>query len=116
MNLIVFKTAAEAPLALLLLSTPAAPLRDCIFRLHPAMSMDDFRAREGEVVFPDRTTEYRCSYATTGDETLIEFENQIGWKFVVRMGTGGSGTWSAERDAETISGIALEPRVDCSMD
>jgi hypothetical protein len=119
MSLIVFKTAVGAPLAILLLSAPDALPHGCIFTIHPAMTAADFATREGQVVFPDRPTEYRCNYASAGEETLIQFENQVGWKFVIRIGANGRGTWSAANHAETISGIALQPSLDdegCSLD
>ena len=109
MNFIVLKTAIGAPLAMLMLSTPVVPERDCIFMRHPQVPAAILRGREAQVIFPDQTTEYRCSYASGVKETLIRFENQIGWKFVVRIGPRGDGTWSASREAETISGSAVAP-------
>ena len=109
MNFIVMKTAIGAPLAMLLLSTPVAPQRDCIFTMHPQIPAAILHGREAQVIFPDRPVEYRCSYASSAKQTLIQFENQIGWKFVVRIGARGDGTWSASRDAEAISGDAFAP-------
>jgi len=109
MNFIVFSTLLGAPLAMLGLSSPVAPQRDCIFVIHPQITAETFKSREGQIVFPDRPTEYPCSYVKDSNATVIRFENQIGWRFVVRIGKDDEGTWSASKGAETVSGEAVAP-------
>ena len=109
MNMIVLMTAAGAPLAMLGLSTPAAPQRDCIFVIHPQITSAVFQGKEGKIVFPDRTTEYPCSYSKRRDATSITFTNQNGWRFSVKIGKGDEGTWTASKDQETVSGRAFSP-------
>jgi hypothetical protein len=109
MNFIVLSTAVGAPLAMLGLSSPVAPARQCVFMLHPQITRETFTAREGEIVFPDRMTEYACSYAKEGRATVIRFENQIGWRFMVRIGSDDEGIWSASKDAEMLTGRAVAP-------
>ena len=109
MNMILFMTAASAPLAMLGLSTPVAPQRSCIFTLHPQITPATFESKEGKIVFPDRTTEYPCSYSKRRDGTAITFTNQNGWRFSVKIGKGDEGTWTASREQETVSGRAFSP-------
>lgn len=108
MNMIVLMTAG-APLAILGLSTPVAPQRDCIFMIHPQITSAAFESKEGKIVFPDRPTEYRCSYAKTKRGADIAFTNQNGWRFEVRIGRGDEGGWTASLAGETISGRAFSP-------
>ena len=107
MNVIEFMTAAGAPLAMLALSMPAAPRRDCIFVIHPRINSAVFDSRESQVVFPDRPTEYPCSYTERPDGTEIAFTNQNGWRFSVRIASDNTGTWTARLDRETVSGRAV---------
>jgi hypothetical protein len=109
MNFIVFSTMLGAPLAMLGLSTPVAPQRHCVFVIHPQITAAVFKSREGQIVFPDRPTEYPCSYAKDRGASVIRFENQTGWRFVVRVGKNDEGTWVASKDAETVSGRAVAP-------
>jgi hypothetical protein len=109
MNMIVFSTLAGAPLAILGLSTPVAPHRDCIFMLHPQITSAIYKGKEGQIVFPDRPTEYPCSYTKSKAGTIIAFTNQNGWRFEVRIARNNEGTWSANKDTDTISGQALAP-------
>jgi len=109
MNMIVFSTLAGAPLAILGLSSPQTPQRDCLFTIHPQINVETFRSKEGQVIFPDRPTEYPCSYAKAKSGTVVEFQNQNGWRFVVRIAADNAGTWSASKDTETISGHAIAP-------
>jgi hypothetical protein len=109
MNMIVFMTAASAPLAMLGLSTPVAPQRSCIFMRHPQLTSAAFESPEGKVVFPDKPTEYPCSYSKRRDGTAITFTNQNGWRFSVKIGKGDEGTWTASREQETVSGRAFSP-------
>jgi hypothetical protein len=112
MNMIALMTAAGAPLAMLGLSTPVAPQRDCIFVIHPQITPAVFKSKEGKIVFPDRPTEYPCSYAKRRDGTAIAFTNQNGWRFEVRIGRGNKGTWKASSGSDTVSGRALSPSGD----
>jgi len=57
MDFIVLSTALGAPLAMLGLSSPVAPERHCIFMVHPQITTEIFKSREGQIVFPDRPTE-----------------------------------------------------------
>ena len=109
MNLIVFVTAAGIPFAMLGLSTPVAPQRSCIFTLHPQITSEVFKGKEGQIVFPDRPTEYPCSYDKRRGSTTIAFTNQTGWKFEVRIGHDDEGRWSASKDGDTVGGRAFSP-------
>ena len=109
MNMIVLMTAAGAPLAMLGLSTPAEPQRNCIFMIHPQITSAVFASKEGKIVFPDRPTEYRCSYARTKGGTDIAFPNQNGWRFEVRIGRGDEGGWKARLADDAVSGRAFSP-------
>ena len=109
MNMIVLMTAAGAPLAMLGLSTPVAPQRDCIFMIHPQITSTLFESKEGKIVFPDRPTEYPCSYAKGKSGTDIAFTNQKGWRFEVRIGRGDEGTWKASLADDAVSGRAFSP-------
>ena len=66
-----------------------------------------FESKEGKIVFPDRPTEYPCSYAQKKDGTAIAFTNQNGWRFVIRVPRHDEGSWSASKDADTVSGHAI---------
>jgi hypothetical protein len=48
-----------------------------------------------------------CSYSKGNKTTVIEFRDQNGWPFVVRIGSDDEGTWSATKDTETPSGVAI---------
>src|SRR3954447_1488978 len=109
MNMIEFMTAAGAPLAMLGLSTPVSPQRTCIFMIHPQITSTVFESREGKIVFPDRPTEYACSYTRRRDGTAIEFTNQNGWRFSVKIARNKEGTWTARMDQEILSGQAVSP-------
>jgi hypothetical protein len=108
MYFIVLSTMLGAPLAMLGLSSPVAPQRSCVFMIHPQITPEVFKSREGQIVFPDRPTEYPCSDVKDRGATVIRFDNQIGWRFVVRMGKH-EGAWTAKKDAETVSGRAVAP-------
>lgn len=112
MNLIVFMTSSGTYLAMLLLSQPVAPQRDCVFTLHPGMTSAAFESREGQIVFPDRPTEYRCTYTERKDGAEIAFTNQNDWHFEVRVARGNKGSWTASKGDERVSGHALYPE-DC---
>jgi hypothetical protein len=49
-----------------------------------------------------------CSYSSGNKTTVIEFRNQNRW-LVVRIGSDEEGTWSATKDTETPSGVAIAP-------
>jgi hypothetical protein len=109
MNLIALMTAAGAPLAMLGLSDPVAPQRSCIFMIHPQVTAAAFESKEGRIVFPDRPTEYPCSFARTKGSTEIAFTNQNGWRFELRIGRGGEGTWTARTADDSVTGRAFAP-------
>ena len=109
MNMIVFSTLVGAPLAMLGLSTPVGPQRGCVFVVHPQITSATLKSKEGQVVFPDRPTEYPCSYTRDKTGTVVGFTNQTGWRFVVRLARNSEGTWSASKDAESVSGRAVAP-------
>ncbi|WLB53462.1 hypothetical protein [Bradyrhizobium japonicum] len=109
MNMIVLMTAAGAPLAMLGLSTPDLPQRNCIFMIHPQVTSAVFESKEGRIVFPDRPTEYPCSYARKKGRADIAFTNQNGWRFEVRIGRGDEGSWRASLADDAISGRAFSP-------
>ncbi|MGO4507795.1 hypothetical protein AB4Z51_12305 [Bradyrhizobium sp. 2TAF36] len=112
MNMIVLMTAAGAPLAMLGLSTPDLPQRNCILMIHPQVTSAVFESKEGKIVFPDRPTEYPCSYARKKGGTDIAFTNQNGWRFEVRIGRGDEGSWRASLADEAVSGRAFSPLGD----
>jgi len=109
MHMIVFSTLVGAPLAMLGLSSPEVPQRSCIFIIHPQITGEIYKGREGQIVFPDRPTEYPCSFQKSKAGTTISFTNQNGWRFVVRLARDNAGTWSAARDADSVSGRAVAP-------
>ena len=109
MHMIVFSTLVGAPLAMLGLSSPEVPQRSCVFVVHPQITSETFRGKEGQIVFPDRPTEYPCSYTKTKAGTVVAFTNQNGWRFVVRLARDNEGTWSAAKDADSVSGRAVAP-------
>ena len=109
MNMIVLMTAAGAPLAMLGLSTPVAPERNCIFMIHPQITSAVFESKEGKIVFPDRPTEYPCRYARTKGGADIVFTNQNGWRFEVRIGRGDEGNWKASLADDAVGGRAFSP-------
>jgi hypothetical protein len=112
MNMIVFNTLAGAPLAMLALSTPVAPQRDCVFVKHPQITRAILQSKESQIVLPDRPTEYPCTYQRSKTGTVIGFTNQNGWRFVIRIPRHDEGTWSAMKDADTVSGSAFAPYDD----
>ncbi|SEE39245.1 hypothetical protein SAMN05444161_5623 [Rhizobiales bacterium GAS191] len=109
MNLVVFATLKGAMIAMLGLSTPVTANRSCIFVMHPLLNLETYRGPEGRVVLPDRPTEYPCFYASGRRGTVIEFENQNGWRFEVRLGRNEEGRWSARKGAEMVTGRAFGP-------
>jgi hypothetical protein len=50
-----------------------------------------------------------CAAIPRATTTVIEFRDQNGWPFVVRIGSDDEGTWSATKDTETPSGVAIAP-------
>jgi hypothetical protein len=116
MHMIVFSTLVGAPLAMLGLSSPEVPQRSCVFVVHPQITSETFKGKEGQIVFPDRPTEYPCSYAKTKAGTIVAFTNQNGWRFVVRLARDNEGTWSAARDADSVSGRAVAPFGDWAFE
>jgi hypothetical protein len=105
MTAILFSTLKGAPIAVLLLSTPDHQGRQCIFNV-AAQDAATFDSPEGQVLLPDRPTEYQCKLTTGPKETRVEFENQNGWHFVVRLDGDSKGRWSATKVAQSLSGLA----------
>ena len=106
MTAILFSTLKGAPIAVLLMSTPAMPARQCVFNV-AAQSVEVFDGVEGQVLLPDRPVEYDCSVTTERGGTRVEFDNQNGWHFLVRLDRRRRGRWSATKAAQTLSGLAL---------
>lgn len=107
MNAILFETRAGSPIAVLLMSTPTAPVRDCVFNM-VVMDSETFDSREGQAILPERPGEYPCRYAESGHGVSVAFENQNGWRFSVSLDPKGrQGGWSAEKDGEWITGQAV---------
>jgi hypothetical protein len=109
MHMIVFSTLVGAPLAMLGLSSPETAQRSCIFVIHPQITSETFKGKEGQIVFPDRPTEYPCSYQHGKTGTVVAFTNQNGWRFVVHLARNNEGTWSASKEANAVSGRAVAP-------
>jgi hypothetical protein len=105
MNSIVFQNREGVPIAMLGLSAPVAPERDCIF-VNMCVTPELFQSRESEVLLPDRPTEYRCRYVEAGDGYEISFENQNGWHIKITLDDEAEGEWSAEKDGERVEGFA----------
>jgi hypothetical protein len=109
MHMIVLWTLVGAPLAMLGLSSPEVAERSCVFVIHPQITSETLKGREGQVVFPDRPTEYPCSFQKSKTGTAVAFTNQNGSRFVVRLAPNNEGTWSAAKDADSVSGRAVAP-------
>jgi hypothetical protein len=109
MHMIVFSTLVGAPLAMLGLSSPETAQRSCVFVIHPQITSAIYKGKEGQIVFPDRPTEYPCSYQHDKTGTVVSFTNQNGWRFAVRLKRDNEGTWSAAKDSDSISGRAVAP-------
>jgi hypothetical protein len=84
MTAILFSTLKGAPIAVLLISTPATQARQCIFSV-AAQNVETFDSAEGQVLLPDRPVEYDCSLTTDRSGTRVQFNNQNGWHFLVRL-------------------------------
>ena len=109
MHVIVFSTLVGAPLAMLGLSSPEAPKRSCVFVIHPQIASATLKSKEGQIVFPDRPTEYPCTYQHDRAGTVVAFTNQNGWRFTVRLTRTNVGTWSASKESDAVSGLAVAP-------
>jgi len=105
MTAVLFSTLKGAPIAVLLLSAPTDQGRQCIFTVaaHDAATFD---GQEAQVLLPDRPTEYQCKLTASAKETRVEFENQNGWHFVVRLDGKNKGRWSASKALQALSGLA----------
>jgi hypothetical protein len=114
MNAILFATGAGSPIAVLLMSTPAEPVRDGVFNV-VAYEPEAFESREGQVIgqgngqaiLPDRPAEYACCYSESGQGVSVAFENQDGWRFWVSLDNRRHGGWAAEKNGERLTGRAL---------
>jgi hypothetical protein len=105
MTAILFSTLKGAPIAVLLLSAPTPQGRQCVFTV-AALDAATFNGPEGQVVLPDRPSEYQCTLTSGAKETRVEFENQNGWHFVVRLDGKNKGRWSASKAPQALSGLA----------
>jgi len=108
MNMILFSTLKGAPIAFLLLSEPTSQGQNCVFVV-AARDAQTLDSPEGQVLLPDLPTEYVCSFTSGPSETRVEFKNQNGWHFVVRLDGNHKGEWSATKGTETLSGLASAP-------
>ena len=111
MDTIVFNLRTGETVAVLSLSRPVAPTRHCIFVV-AASEIETYRSRESEVLLPERSREYSCSYLTGAEGTIVEFENQNGWRVRVRLNADEQGEWSATNGPETLSGVAISARAE----
>jgi hypothetical protein len=105
LNTVLFSTIKGAPIAFLLLSQPEAERRQCVFVVS-ARDVATYSSPEGRAILPDRPSEYPCTFRSSHSGTMIEFKNQIGWSFTVRLDTDDDGEWSASKDGERLSGLA----------
>jgi len=105
MNSVVFQDRDGTPIAMLALSSPTAPERDCIF-MSICFTVEALQSRESEILLPDRPTEYRGRYDAADDGVEIRFENQNGWRITVTLDNEGEGEWSAEKNGERVEGFA----------
>lgn len=105
MNAIIFANLAGIPIASLLMSAPATPDRSCTFVAAP-VDRKVFDSREGQVLLPDRPSQYPCRYQADHRGIEVTFENQNGWRFQVKFGSDADGTWSAQKDGEQLEGLA----------
>jgi hypothetical protein len=94
-----------APIAILFLSTPATAARHCIF-VTAARDSQAYNSREGEIILPDRPHEYPCRLTPDRSGTVVEFENQIGWRFNVRLDRDEDGEWTAVKGGAQLRGSA----------
>jgi len=107
MNAILFETSAGSPIAVLLMSTPTAPVRDGVFNM-VVVDSETFDSREGQAILPEHPSEYACRYAEGGSGVSVAFENQNGWRFSVSLDPNRRhGDWLAEKDGEWITGQAV---------
>jgi hypothetical protein len=105
LDTVLFNTLKGAPIAFLLLSQPEAERRQCVFVVS-ARDVATYQSAEGRAILPDRPTEYPCTFQSSHSGTLIEFKNQIGWSFVIRLDEEDDGEWSASKDGQRLSGLA----------
>jgi hypothetical protein len=96
-NSILFSTAAGAPIAVLMLSQPGAAERTCVFVV-AAQDIETFDSPEGQVLLPDPPVEYPCRVMARPEGVTIDFENQKGWRFEVRLDRNQQGHWTARKD------------------
>jgi hypothetical protein len=78
MHMIVFSTLVGAPLAMLGLSSPEVAQRSCVFVIHPQITSETFKGREGQIVFPDRPTEYPCGFQKGKTGTVVTSPTRTG--------------------------------------
>jgi hypothetical protein len=105
-NTLLFSTLKGAPIAVLMMAQPGATERDCVFVTAPHAQVETLKSDEGRALLPGKPTEYRCRYSTGRNGTEIVFENQLGWRFTVRLDRNEKGRWSGEKDGAKLSGQA----------
>jgi hypothetical protein len=105
LSAVLFSTLEGAPIAFLLLSQPEAEKRQCVFVV-TAPDVETHESPEGRAILPDRPREYSCLFRSSRSGTVIQFKNQIGWSFTVRLNAHGNGSWSASKGGERLSGLA----------
>ncbi len=106
MNTLLFSTLKGAPIAVLMMAQPGAAERDCVFVTAPHAKVETLQSAEGRALLPGRPAEYRCRHTSGRNGTEIVFENQLGWRFTVRLGRDEKGRWSGEKDGARLSGEA----------
>jgi hypothetical protein len=114
-NSILFSTLKGAPIAVLMLSSPATAERDCVFVV-AAQDIETFNSAEGRVMLADRPIELPCRFTATPDGVLITFVNQKGWSFEVKLDRAEQGHWVARRHDVALVGRAASLTSLCTGD
>jgi hypothetical protein len=115
MHSILFSRSNGAPIAILGLSSPIAPTRNCIFVV-AARDTETYNSPEGQVILPDRPHEYACRYAADDNGTAVDFDNQNGWHFRVELDSDDSGSWTATKGSDALRGTAISLSGACAVD
>jgi hypothetical protein len=104
-NSILFSTLKGAPIAVLMLSSPATAERECVFVV-AAQDIETFESAEGQMLLSDRPVEYPCRFTATAEGVVISFVNQKGWSFEVKLDRAEHGHWVARRHDVALVGRA----------
>ncbi len=105
MNSILFSTLKGAPIAVLMLSSPATAERECVFVV-AAQDIETFESAEGRVLLADRPIEYPCRFTATTEGAVVTFVNEKGWSFEVKLDRAEHGHWVARRHDIALLGRA----------